>query len=139
MIRVIHGALDASEECVGAFRDNRTPEPPAAALLAIEDLVGEPQRPPAAPADGPSLPVPASTAAAASQPAEMVRLPAENLDRLVRSTGLILMESLRQASVTGTLDALDFQIAEVTAECVRFRKASAAPCGGWRASRNTQP
>ena len=60
----------------------------------------------------------------------MVRLPAENLDRLVRSTGQILTESLRQASVTGELDALDGQIAEMAAECVRFRKASAAPL--WR-------
>ncbi len=130
MIGVIHEALDASEECVGAFRDNRTPEPPAAALAAMEELVGEPQRAAATPADGPSRMVDESPAAAASQPAEMVRLPAENLDRLVRSTGLILMESLRQASVTGALDALDFQIAEMTAECVRFRKAWAAPL--WR-------
>ena len=130
MIRVIHGALDASEECVGAFRENRTPEPPVAALAAIEDLVGEPRRPAAPPATGPPRSAQASTASAESQPAEMVRLPAENLDRLVRSTGLILMESLRQASVTRALDALDLQIAEVTAECVRFRKASAAPL--WR-------
>jgi len=129
MIRAIHGALDASEECVGAFRENRKPEPPAAALAAIEDLVVEPRRPAVTSADGPSRMVEESPAAA-SQPAEMVRLPAENLDRLVRSTGLILMESLRQASVTGALDVLDFQIAEMTAECVRFRKASAA--GLWR-------
>ena len=130
MIRVIHGALDASEECVGAFRDNRTPEPPAAALSAIEDLVGEPKRAAAVPVRGLPLTAAESPIPAASQPAEMVRLPAENLDRLVRSTGLILMESLRQASVTGALDALDSQIAEVTAECIRFRKASAAPL--WR-------
>ncbi len=131
MLRVIHGALDASEECVGAFRDNRTPDAPAAALLAIEDLVGHPRRRSATPADV-SAPSAALTAIASAglQPAEMVRLPAENLDRLVRSTGLILMESLRQGSVTGELDALDFQISEVAAECVRFRKASAAPL--WR-------
>ena len=46
----------------------------------------------------------------AGPPVEMVRLPAENLDRLVRSTGLILTESLRQESVTAELDALDGQI-----------------------------
>ncbi len=60
----------------------------------------------------------------------MVRLPAENLDRLVRSAGQILSESLRQASVAGELDALDGRIAEMAAECVRFRRASAAPL--WR-------
>jgi len=32
MIRVIHEALDASEDCVGAFREDRIPEEPAAAL-----------------------------------------------------------------------------------------------------------
>ncbi len=129
-IRVIQRALDASEECVIAFRDNRTPALPAAALLAIEDLAGMPQRWAAATADLPAATVPARSAPAGSQPAELVRLPAENLDRLVRSTGLVLMESQRQAGVTGALGALDFQIAEVAAECARFRKASAAPL--WR-------
>jgi two-component system, chemotaxis family, sensor kinase CheA len=130
-IRVIHGALDASEECVGAFRDNRTPEAPAAALLAMEGLGGNPQRTLATADD---LPAPAralaNAASVASPPLEMVRLPAENLDRLVRSTGVILMESLRHESVTGALDLLDSEIAEMGAECIRFRKASVAPL--WR-------
>ncbi|MGA3201800.1 MAG: response regulator, partial [Bryobacteraceae bacterium] len=60
------------------------------------------------------------------QLAEMVRLPAENLDRLVRSTGQILAESMQQASVSLELDSLDGQIAEMAGECIRFRKASAA-------------
>ena len=38
--RVIHQILDASEQCVGAFRENRVPEDPAAALLAIDDVLG---------------------------------------------------------------------------------------------------
>ena len=37
----------------------------------------------------------------------MVRLPAEDLDRLVRSTGQIIAESLRQVKISGELDALD--------------------------------
>ena len=61
---------------------------------------------------------------------EMLRLPAENLDRLVRSTGLILTESLRQQSVTSELDTLHGQIAEMALECARFRKASTIPL--WR-------
>ncbi len=68
--------------------------------------------------------------AAVLQPVEMVRLPAENLDRLVRSTGQILSESLRQVEVSGELNALDDQIAEMSAESVRFRKAASAPL--WR-------
>ena len=130
--RVIHQALDASEECVGAFREDRTPEQPAAAMRAMEDLLGV-RKP--APVDFPektAAVVPALQVGLqpAEPPVEMVRLPAENLDRLVRSTGQILTESLRQANITGELDALDGQIAEIAAECVRFRKASAAPL--WR-------
>jgi two-component system chemotaxis sensor kinase CheA len=124
--RVIHQVLDASEQCVGAFRENRAPEDPAAALRAVDDLLGA-ERPPETPAD---LTVKAAEDAAASDPrpqsADMVRLPAENLDRLVRSTGQILAESQRQASVTEELDALERQIGEMGTECVRFRKASAA-------------
>jgi two-component system chemotaxis sensor kinase CheA len=123
-IRVVLGALDASEECVGAFRENRVPDEPVAALRAIDSLLGvENAREPAAQ-------LPGGEREAASQPgaiAEMVRLPAENLDRLVRSTSQILTESLRQAGVSGELDELDVEIAELAAECDRFRRSSGAP------------
>jgi two-component system chemotaxis sensor kinase CheA len=126
MTRVIHGALDASEECVGAFRENRIPDEPASVLRAIEDLLGIKEPRVEAPAD---LPANVATAPAPSvslqPPPEMVRLPGENLDRLVRSTGQILSESLRQASVTGELDTLDRQISEMAAESGRFRSSSA--------------
>ncbi len=56
----------------------------------------------------------------------MVRLPGENLDRLVRSAGQILTENLRQADITAELDDLDGQVTEVASECDRFHKASAA-------------
>jgi two-component system chemotaxis sensor kinase CheA len=125
--RVIHQVLDASEQCVGAFRENRASEDPAAALLAIDDLLGIEGRRREKPVD---FPVKAADDATVSDPrpqsADMVRLPAENLDRLVRSTGQILSESQRQASVTEELDALERQIGEMGTECVRFRKASAA-------------
>lgn len=137
MTRVIHQVLDASEDCVTAFRENRTPDEPAAALHAMEDLLGIKRPKVEAPlstpesqavvADGPPM-----AAKPAEQPVEMVRLPAENLDRLVRSTGQILTESLRQATLTGELEALGAQIAETGVECARFRKASAASL--WRLS-----
>ena len=130
MTRVIHGALDASEDCVGAFRENRIPDEPTAALRAIASLLGIEQRRGEAPVD---LPVQSVRVAAAPevglQPAEMVRLAGEDLDRLVRSTGQILTDSLRQATVTVELDSLDGQIAEMAAECARFRKASATLLG----------
>jgi two-component system chemotaxis sensor kinase CheA len=124
-IRVIHQTLDASEECVEAFRDNRVPGEPAAVLRAMEDILRtkapEIDKPAALPARKPAAPAPAASAPAA----EMVRLPAEDLDRLLRSTSRILTESLLHASVTGELEVLDRQIAETAEECVRFRRASA--------------
>lgn len=125
--RVIHQVLEASEDCVGAFRENRIPEPPAAALGAIADLLGVRKAGPKGLADSPApAPRAAPIPQAGSLPVEMIRLPAENLDRLVRSTGQILSESLRQSSVGGEIDTLDGQIREISAECVRFRKASGA-------------
>ena len=130
MARVIHSALDASEECVEAFRENRVPQQPSAALRGIGDLLGSGS----AETQASAAPIEKASSAAATQPAgqpvEMVRLPAENLDRLVRSTGLILTESLRQESVAWELDALDGQIAEMAIECARFRKTSTVPL--WR-------
>jgi len=129
--RVIHQVLDASEDCVGEFRENRIPEEPAAALRAMEDLLGIKASPLPAP---PAPPVKATSEApappASEAPVEMIRLPAESLDRLVRSTGQILSESLQQWSVSGELDALDVQMAAMSAECDQFRKAAVASL--WR-------
>src|ERR1700691_3875297 len=111
MTSVIHQAVDAGVGCVGASRENRTPEEPAAALRAIQSLLG------IAPKGAEVLPAKKAEAAAAPQAGlqlgEMVRLPAENLYRLVRSTGQILTESMQQASVSLELDSLDGQIAEM--------------------------
>jgi two-component system chemotaxis sensor kinase CheA len=129
--RVIHQVLDASEDCMLAIREGRIPDRPAVALRAMEELLGIQAPAEEKPAD---LAVQTAGAAPASpvvlQPVEMVRLPAQNLDRLVRSTSQIVSESLQQASVKEQLEALDGQIAEMTAECLRFRKAAAAPL--WR-------
>ena len=130
MRRVIHQVLDASEDWVSALRENRTPEEPADALQALEDLLGN-KEPEVVGPDLGTKPAVAAAAPAAGLPlADMVRMPAEDLDRLVRSTGRVLTDGRRQASVTGELDALDRQIAGMEAECARFRRASVAPL--WR-------
>ncbi len=128
--RVIYRVLEASEDCVSAFRENRTPEEPAAALRAMEELLGN-----KTPRPGQPLVLPAKTAAAAPAPAavpsgspsaDMVRMPAEHLDRLVRSTSRMLTESRRQAAITTELDILGSRIARMQMECAAFRKLSAA-------------
>jgi two-component system chemotaxis sensor kinase CheA len=126
MARVIHQVLDASEHCVGAFRENRVPDEPAAALRAIDELLGNQEPANQQPVNFAESAVETSPSPQSRpQPADMVRLPAENLDRLVRSTGQVLRESQKQAGVTDELDILDGQIGEIATECVRFRKASA--------------
>jgi two-component system, chemotaxis family, sensor kinase CheA len=129
--RVVHQILDASEDCVEAFRDDRVSGEPQEALEAIADLLGTDPPMVKVRVDLPAkTPIPASALAPVPQPVEMIRLPAEDLDRLVRSTGQILSESLRQAEVSGELNALDGQIAEMSAESVRLRKAANASL--WR-------
>lgn len=129
MTRVIEGALEASEDCVGAFRENRIPDEPATALRAMDDLLGI-EQPGARDLVDRVQPVYVQPPEAGLQPAGMVRLAREDLDRLVRSTGQILTDSLRHTSVTGELDALAGRIAEIAEECARFRRTSAVSLGG---------
>jgi two-component system chemotaxis sensor kinase CheA len=128
--RVIHQVLDASEDCVAAFRENRIPEEPSEAWRSLDGLLGT-----SAPAESerddstPRAGLPENAAGAAPDPpggltpVEMVRIPAENLDRLVRSTGQILSECLHQESVSRELALLERRVAEMAAKCVRFRDA----------------
>jgi two-component system chemotaxis sensor kinase CheA len=122
--RVIHQVLDSSEDYLAVFRENRTPEEPAAALRAIEELLG---RQTVTVTGSPISPLQTPPSSDVFQPAEIVRVAGESLDRLVRSTGQILTESLRQKTVTAEMVTLRHQIAEMEGECWRFRKAAAAP------------
>jgi two-component system, chemotaxis family, sensor kinase CheA len=136
---VIHQVLDASEDCMAAFREGRIPDTPRAALGAIAGLLGIEEsgvetlagvQAKAATVAGVPLAVLKPVQEFLKPVEEMVRLPAENLDRLVRSTGQLLSENLRQAEVSGELNALDAEIVAMSAESIRFRKAAAAPL--WR-------
>ena len=126
---VIHQVLDASEDCMVAFRQGRILDAPAEALGAIAGLLGiqQPGQNKLAAAQTKATAVAAAPLAVLQPMVEMVRLPAENLDRLVRSTGQILSESLRQSEISGELNALDAEIAEMSVESLRFRKSASAP------------
>lgn len=97
--RTIHQLLDSSEDCLQALRGNHAP-----------DVGGGP---------------PPTAEEASFQPLEMVRLPGESLDRLVRSVGQVLSESLRQKSVTEELTALGREVAAMEAECSKLRNSAA--------------
>lgn len=109
--------LDAIEDWVAALGEGRTPPEPAHAIEAVERLLGIESEAPVQPPEAP---------AAGFQQVETVRVSAENLDRLLRSSGQLLTETLRQDLVAQQLGRLIPQIAGVEQEWERVRKASAA-------------
>jgi two-component system chemotaxis sensor kinase CheA len=122
MALVIHQVLDSSEDCLAVFRENRIPDEPVAALRAMAELLGDP----AVVVESRHLPEATETPPeAAFQLTEMVRVTGGDLDRLVRSTGQVLTESLGQATVTLELVTLARQITEMESESIRFRKVCA--------------
>ena len=121
--KVIHQVLDANEDCLAALGENRTPDPEGAALRAIQELLERPSRTGAG--NAPALSAPEAVTPE-FRAVEMVRLPAEDLDRMVRSTSRVVAESRRQQAVTEDLLALSRHIAELEAEWGRFSKSCTA-------------
>jgi two-component system chemotaxis sensor kinase CheA len=137
--QVIHQVLDSSEDCMTSLAENRTPTESSGALRAIEQLLdatpeiarGSSVQPPAplrgSANDLPEL-TPESTRDAPAQAfraIEMVRVRVEDLDRVVRCSGQLLTESLRQCLVTEQMSRMGREIAELEMEWSRFRQNSA--------------
>ncbi len=117
VVGVVHLVLDAVEDWMTALGENRTPPEPARAIEAIERALGiEPE------VTGQTPGAPASTTP--FQQVESVRGSAESLDRLLRSTGQLLTEGLRQDLVTQQLSRLSREIAGLGYEWDRVRKPS---------------
>lgn len=137
--QIIHQVLDSSEDCVALFAENRVPSEPAGALQAIEDLLGV--APPAARTGAAKSPPLSAASAEESAPSrtapatrpiaarEMARVRGEDLDRLVRSTGQLLAESLRQSVVTEEMAKIRREISELEADWDRLRQHSGTPLG----------
>lgn len=96
---VVHQVLDASEDCMLALGGAAQPAAGVeAALQAIEQVLGmEPERKSRAAEPSPS---------AGFQPAETVRITAQNFNGLLRSAGAILAESQHQDQVSAKLAGL---------------------------------
>jgi len=110
----VQQALDASEDCIAALSDNRAVPGFRPALEAIERLLGI--EPDAATAEEPPATV------ASFQPAETVRITAQNFDGLLRSAGGLLAESQHQDQVTMQLNALARHIAGMAKEAAAARR-----------------
>ena len=145
MIRVIHGALDASEDCVGAFREDRIPDEPAAALRAMErsardraarrcraarNAVDIPAPAVFQPTFQPALPAPTVPAAGLPAGGDGAAAGGESGPAGAFDRARFLPRVCGRPASAGNSTPWMAQIAEMAAECVRFRKASAAPL--WR-------
>ncbi|HLO75969.1 MAG TPA: response regulator [Magnetospirillum sp.] len=143
---VITQALDVIEDWVTAFVGGQTPPDIAEVLVAIEACLEGGRPAPAEPAKAPELPrVPAEilaavAAAAAPEPEpvcqpeppkspvlaeETVRVRAQHLDRLLRSSNELLTETMNQRTVSDNLLDIDRRLAEMDKQWRRLRKATA--------------
>ena len=120
LLDVVHIVLDATEDWVGALSENRTPPDTARALRAIESALGmEPE----APAIQTDSPLPARP----FRKFDTVRVNTETLDRLLRSMGQLVAETLRQELVTKQLRDINHEVGELEKEWERVRTVSGAP------------
>jgi two-component system chemotaxis sensor kinase CheA len=117
---VIHDVLDSTEDWVAALSESRPLPDTTHALQAIEAALNM-ESP--VPQPKPEAPV----AARPLQKLETVRVNAESLDRLLRSTDRLTVEILRQEALAQQLREISQQVAEVSREWERVRRASAAP------------
>ena len=119
-------ALNSIEDWMASLAANETLAEPVGALVALGRLLGLEDdlhtTQTRAPETARSL---ASTAVTAQQ-FDTVRLSAEHLDRLLRSSGQIVTESLRQDQVSRALAQLSLNIDEIDREWESVREVSAA-------------
>ena len=120
--RLAQRALDEIEDMAATLLEGRTPSGPSGAQEALEGVLG-------AASEGASpLPSPpeASAPAGPLPSAEAVRVRAEDLDRLLRSAGQLLVEGLRQDAVTQGLEGIARQVADLERGWQRMQRGSGA-------------
>jgi len=123
---VVNLALNAIEDWMASLAANEAPAEPKRALEALERLLA---------ADGGAVPAPvqqteaapeATTSHAPAAQFDTVRLSAGHLDGLLRSSGQLVTESLRQDQVSRALASLSSEIDEIDREWESVREVSAA-------------
>jgi two-component system chemotaxis sensor kinase CheA len=120
ILRAIHLGLDSIEDVAACLAEQRRPPEAGDALAAIDQaLAGE--------APLAAVPVPAPASAAPTLPAaDTVRVSTEHLDRLLRSTGQLLTENLRQNVVARELAGLRRGLDELEKDWESLRNRGAA-------------
>jgi len=119
LLGVIHHVLDSTEDWVAALSENRPLPDTTCAQEAIEAVLGIESEPPRAISET-RLPE------APFQKFETIRVNAENLDRLLRSTDRLATEIQRQELLAQELSEINHQVAELEGEWDRVRRISSA-------------
>jgi two-component system chemotaxis sensor kinase CheA len=126
VVEVVNLTLNAIEDWMAALAANQTPAEPSPAFEALTKLLGPDGSATTAQVSqtetAPSVAAPATPAAQF----DTVRLNAEHLDRLLRSSGQLVTESLRQDQVSRALSELSRDIDEIDREWESVREVSAA-------------
>jgi two-component system, chemotaxis family, sensor kinase CheA len=113
---IVQQALDASEDCIVALAENRPAGTVAAALRALERVLGT-ETAVSAPAAEASAPLPGF------QLLDTVRITAQDFDGLFRTAGGLITESQRQDQVEEELRNLARDIALIAKEGERVRRS----------------
>jgi two-component system chemotaxis sensor kinase CheA len=114
--------LDASEDVVASLSRDRPAADYRAALATIEAFLGIQGSAPVAPAPAAEAEERPRTVAAP----ETLRVSAESLDRLLKSSDQLLAESLRQNRVKGEMADLGRQLSDLETEWGLTRRAAAS-------------
>ena len=125
VMEVITLALNAIEDWMASLAANQTPAEPAMALEALGKLLNSESVPDSMPPPKPEPSAPVNVGASVRQ-FDTVRLNAEHLDRLLRSSGQLVTESLHQDQVSRALMELSCDIEEIDREWESVREVSAA-------------
>jgi two-component system chemotaxis sensor kinase CheA len=118
-IRAIGLGLDAVEDDAAALVNKRPPPDTTGARKAIDQILEKSPGRETAAAENASVPERTDPSVPSTTTTETVRVSAENLDRLLRSTGQLLSESLRQKMVARELNELDREIDGLEREWAR--------------------
>jgi two-component system chemotaxis sensor kinase CheA len=120
VVRTIHQGLDAIEDWAAEVAQGRTPPDPGPVLAVIDRLLGQGSE--AKPVEAPSAAAPVPAVAAA----ETVRVSAEGLDQLLRSTEELLAENQRQEWMGRELAGLSRRLASLEREGDALRSSDTA-------------
>ncbi len=125
--RVVLRVLDASEDCVNAVGQVGEPESMAAALLAIQKILGEQGteeqgREPVAVSS--ALVVPTAPSTPAFHAPETMRITRQNFEGFFRSAGGLISETQRQANIAELLKGIASQVALLEREGARIRRVA---------------